>query len=89
MDAGRSDIKSVVLRVAMDHLYARTDAALVTGLWARATLGPPHWDELLGSIMAAHAPDRVECFYCGPPGLASKVRSTCVRQGFPFRQEHF
>lgn len=89
MDAGRTDIKSTVLRVAMDGLYATTDADLVTGLRARTTLGPPEWDALLARVASLHDPDRVDAFYCGPAGLAPVVKRACFRQGLTFRQEHF
>ena len=51
--------------------------------------GAPDWDELLASIMGKHAPDRVDCFYCGPSGLATIVKKACARHGIVFRQEHF
>ena len=89
MDAGRRDLKSSVLRVAMDLLYATVEADLVTGLRARTTLGPPDWDALVGEIAARHAPARVDCFYCGPDGLAAIVERACAKHGARFRQEHF
>lgn len=89
MNAGRSDLRSTVLRAAMDALYAKCRADLVTGLCARTTLGAPDWDALLGEIHAAHAPSAVDVFYCGPPGLAPRVREASERHGMHFRQEHF
>lgn len=89
MDAGRADLKSSVLHVAMDALYASVGADLVTGLRARTILGPPDWDALLSSIAREHPGERVDCYYCGPPGLATKVRAAASRTGLTFRQEHF
>ena len=88
MDAGRRDMRSAILRVAMDALYARTKGDVVTGLRSRTTLGPPDWDALVAKLAGAHDSE-LRTFYCGPPGLASKVRAACMRAGVPFRQEHF
>lgn len=89
MNAGRSDLRSTILRAAMDALYAKCRADLVTGLYARTTLGAPDWEALLGEIREAHAPESVDVFYCGPPGLATLVRRASERHGMLFRQEHF
>jgi NAD(P)H-flavin reductase len=89
MDAGDRDLKSSVLRVAMDSLYATVQADLVTGLRSRTTLGRPDWDALLSELAAAHAPETVDCFFCGPDGLATIVKDACARHGLGFRQEHF
>lgn len=89
MDAGNRDIKSTVLRIAMDLLYARTQEDLLTGLRSRTTLGAPNWHELLGALGEEHAPDHPEVFFCGPPGLARKARKASTERGLSFRQEHF
>jgi hypothetical protein len=31
----------------------------------------------------------VHVFFCGPPGLARKIRGLCEAIGMRFRQEHF
>lgn len=89
MDAGRTDLSSTVLRVAMDVLYAETREDLMTGLRSRTTLGAPDWDGLFRQVAHRHAPDRVDVFFCGPPGLARKVEHAATHAGCPFRQEHF
>lgn len=89
MDAGRTDISTTVLRVAMDVLYATTREDLITGLRSRTTLGAPDWKGLFEQVRSRHAPDRVDVFFCGPPGLARKVESAATKTGCPFRQEHF
>jgi predicted ferric reductase len=43
----------------------------------------------LGAIAKLHAPEPVSVFFCGPPGLARKVRAACSKLGLDFRQEHF
>jgi predicted ferric reductase len=40
-------------------------------------------------IAREHAPDKPHVFFCGPQGLANKVRRAADEQGMPFRQEHF
>ncbi|MBW2460467.1 MAG: ferric reductase-like transmembrane domain-containing protein [Deltaproteobacteria bacterium] len=89
MDAGNRDIKSTVLRIAMDLLYAQTRQDLITGLRSRTTLGAPRWAELMRSFAREHAPDLPEVFFCGPPGLGKKARRAAAGEGLPFRQEHF
>ena len=61
----------------------------LTGLRARTHLGPPDWNALLGDLARLHAPARGEVVYCGPPGLAVKVRAACARAGMTFRREVF
>ncbi len=89
MDAGRSDLSTTVLRVAMDVLYDSTREDLVTGLRSRTTLGAPDWDGFFTALRDRHAPERVDVFFCGPPGLATKVERSATQAGCPFRQEHF
>jgi ferredoxin-NADP reductase len=36
-----------------------------------------------------HAPDKPHVFFCGPQGLANKVKAAAVAEALPFRQEHF
>ena len=89
MDAGRTDLSSTVLRVAMDVRYADTHEDLVTGLRSRTTLGAPDWRGFFTRVRARHAAERVDVFFCGPPGLGKKVERAATRAGCPFRQEHF
>jgi NAD(P)H-flavin reductase/Ca2+-binding EF-hand superfamily protein len=89
MDAGRADLPSSVLRAAMDALYAKNRADLVTGLCAQTTLGAPRWDELIANLAERHRGVPVDAFFCGPPGLAKIVRAACSRADVSFRQEHF
>ena len=46
-------------------------------------------DTMLGLIKSLHAPHRVDVYFCGPPGLAAKLRATCHRLGMTFREERF
>jgi predicted ferric reductase len=62
---------------------------LVTGLKARTRMGHPNFMDELGAIAKLHAPEPVSVFFCGPAGLARKVRAACSKLDLDFRQEHF
>ena len=36
-----------------------------------------------------HRPEKVDVFFCGPPGLAAKLRPICAKLGLSFREERF
>ena len=65
----------------------RTD--IVTGLRTHTHMGHPDWESMLGFIARTHDPEVVDVFYCGPPGLAAKLRPLCARLGMTFREERF
>jgi ferredoxin-NADP reductase/Ca2+-binding EF-hand superfamily protein len=88
LNAGSRDVRSAILRVAIDALYAQTRTDAVTGLRARTSLGAPDWDSLVASMAAAHDTP-LRAFYCGPPGLAPSVQRACNRHGVVFRMEQF
>jgi NADPH oxidase 5 len=89
MTAGRAGATAMGLELARDimHAIGRTD--IVTGLRTHTHMGPPDWDKMLGYIAAMHAPAQVDVFFCGPPGLAAKLRPVCARTGMTFREERF
>jgi respiratory burst oxidase len=62
---------------------------IVTGLQGRTHFGPPDWQALLAAAKQEHAPERVDVYFCGPPGLAAKVRPICQRLGMTFYEERF
>jgi predicted ferric reductase len=89
MTGGRTGVTALGLELARDimHSIGRTD--IVTGLRTHTHMGPPDWEPMLGFIARRHAPERVDVFYCGPPGLANKLRPICARLGMSFREERF
>jgi ferredoxin-NADP reductase len=89
MTGGRSTASAAALEVARELLQARGAPDLVTGLRAKTHMGQPDWDRELRAIAAAHAPERVDVFFCGPPGLGQKLRTVCSRVGMGFREERF
>lgn len=52
-------------------------------------MGAPDWEAILQGIARLHAPERVDVFFCGPPGLAAVVRRAARRAGMRFRDEKF
>ncbi len=89
MTMGRAGATSLGLEIARDvmHSIGRTD--IVTGLRTHTHMGQPDWHSLLGFIARTHDPAVTDVFYCGPPGLAAKLRPLCARLGMTFREERF
>ncbi len=89
MTMGRTGATSIGLELARDlmHSIGRTD--IVTGLRTHTHMGQPDWNTLLGFIARTHDPETTDVFYCGPPGLAKKLRPLCARLGMTFREERF
>jgi predicted ferric reductase len=52
-------------------------------------MGQLDWERMLYLIREQHAPEPVDVYFCGPPGLATKLRPICARLGMTFRMEKF
>jgi NAD(P)H-flavin reductase/Ca2+-binding EF-hand superfamily protein len=89
MTDGRTNVTSVALNLAREVSHQLGHPDLVTGLRAQTHMGEPDWRAQLERIKALHAPEPVHVFFCGPPGLARKIRGLCEGIGLRFRQEHF
>ncbi|MEZ4394933.1 MAG: EF-hand domain-containing protein [Polyangiales bacterium] len=89
MTGGREGATALGLELARAVQFEQGRRDLVTGLRSQTHMGPPDWDEALGAIARTHAPDTVEVFFCGPPGLGAKVRRACERLAMTFREEVF
>lgn len=89
MTGGRADSTALGLEMAREVTRAGGAPDVVTGLRTRTHMGPPDWDAALGAIAREHEGQRVDVFFCGPPGLATKVRAASASHGMPFRQEDF
>jgi predicted ferric reductase/Ca2+-binding EF-hand superfamily protein len=89
MTGGRGNVAAAALNLArnLSHDIGKPD--FVTGLRTQTRVGAPDFDHELAEIAARHAPDRVDVFYCGPPGLGKKLARTCRRLALGFRQESF
>jgi Ca2+-binding EF-hand superfamily protein/predicted ferric reductase len=59
------------------------------GLHATAHSGHPDWRIVLTAIADQHAPEPVEVFFCGPPGLGAKLRGHCEHINMRFHEEKF
>ncbi|HTU63516.1 MAG TPA: hypothetical protein VMF89_33870, partial [Polyangiales bacterium] len=51
--------------------------------------GHPDWRIVLTAIADRHAPEPVEVFFCGPPGLGVKLSDHCAHIGMRFHEEKF
>jgi len=59
------------------------------GVGATTHAGHPDWRIVLTAIADRHAPEPVEVFFCGPPGLGVKLRDHCAHIGMRFHEEKF
>jgi NADPH oxidase 5 len=89
MTGGRTGATALGLELAREILHASGESDIVTGLRTHTHLGAPDWDAELSELCAAHHPEPVEVYFCGPPGLGAKIRRVCKRLGMPFREERF
>jgi hypothetical protein len=89
MTEGRGNITAVALNLAREVSHALGNPDYVTGLRSQTHMGSPDWRSELERIAALYAPEAVDVYFCGPPGLARKIRSECEQLRMRFRQEHF
>jgi len=89
MTAGRADTTALGVEVARQILSEAGQDDIVTGLRTHTHMGQPDWERMLFLIREQHKPERVDVYFCGPPGLAKKLRPICTRLGMPFREERF
>jgi NADPH oxidase 5 len=89
MTGGRTGATALGLELAREimHSVGRTD--IVTGLRTHTHMGQPDWEAWLRTVAELHAPDVVDVFFCGPPGLGAKLRPLCKKLGMSFREEKF
>lgn len=89
MTDGRSGATATALEAARELAHDQGFGDVVTGLRAYTHIGQPDWKRALSAIRAAHAPSKVDVFFCGPPGLGAKVRKVCRQLEMPFHEERF
>lgn len=89
MTAGRADTTALGVEVARQVMHESGKDDIVTGLRTHTHMGQPDWERMLYLIREEHAPERVDVYFCGPPGLATKLRPICTRLGLSFREERF
>jgi predicted ferric reductase len=89
MTGGRPHLTAAALHLAREVRHEEGGADIVTGLRTKTAMGSPEWELWLGDIARQHAPEPVDLYFCGPPGLGAAIRPICKRLGMRFRQEHF
>ena len=87
MTGGRGNAISTALNLAREVSYSLGDPDQVTGLHTKTHVGQPDWHQELSAIRALHAPEAVDVFFSGPPGLARRLRGVCGELDLRFRQE--
>lgn len=89
MDGRGAGATALGVELAREVMHAAGRSDLITGLRTHTHVGPPDWDALLADVAAFHPDEPVDVFFCGPPGLAAKLRPICARHGMRFREERF
>ena len=89
MTGARTGAAALGLEVAREAMRAVGRTDFITGLRTHTHLGVPNWETMLKLVAQRHAPEKVDVFFCGPPGLAKKLRPLCGRLGMSFREERF
>jgi predicted ferric reductase len=87
MTGRRGSAISTALNLAREVSHERGEPDQVTGLRAVTRVGPPDWRAELSAIRGLHAPGSVDVFFCGPPGLARRLRRVCGELDLRFYQE--
>jgi NADPH oxidase 5 len=89
MTAGRADTTALGVEVARQIMNESGKDDIVTGLRTHTHMGEPDWERMLYLIREQHAPEKVDVYFCGPPGLAKKLRPVCAGLNMAFREERF
>jgi predicted ferric reductase/Ca2+-binding EF-hand superfamily protein len=89
MTGARTGVTAFGLELAREIMHASGRSDIITGLRTKTHMGNPDWETMLGEIRRMHGDDRVDVFFCGPPGLARKLRPICERMRMTFREERF
>jgi predicted ferric reductase len=89
MTGGRAGVTSAALELAREISHAAGEHDVFTGLRTKTHMGRPDWGVTLQAIAHEHAPEKVDVFFCGPPGLGNTVRRATVPLGMRFRDERF
>ena len=89
MTAGRADTTALGVEIARQVMHESGKDDIVTGLRTHTHMGQPDWERMLYLSREEHAPEKVDVYFCGPPGLGAKIRPICTRLGMTFREERF
>jgi len=84
----KTDMKAVMLQLAMDLHHKKEKRDLVTGLRSRMNAGRPNWNKVFAQLKAQNK-GKITVFFCGNPGLGKILRLKCDEFGVTFRKEVF
>ena len=89
MTGARAGATALGLELSRDVVHDAGRSDLITGLRTHTHVGTPDWSALLGDIARRQRPEDVDVFFCGPHGLARKLRTLCTQLGMRFHEERF
>ena len=89
MDGRGAGATALGVELAREVMHSQGRSDLLTGLHTHTHVGPPDWDAMLADVAKWHPKEKVDVFFCGPPGLATKIRVICEKHGMRFREERF
>lgn len=89
MTGARSGVTGLALDLARQVMHQKGHSDIITGLRTKTHFGPPDFETWLGRIANMHSGEKVEVFFCGPPGLGKIVRASAERLGMGYREERF
>jgi predicted ferric reductase len=89
MTGVRTGATALGLEIARELMKSSGRSDIITGLRTHTHFGPPDWEAMLRPIVKRHESRQIHVYFCGPPGLGRKLRSTCEGMGMIFREEKF
>ena len=89
MTGARAGATALGLELSREVVHDSGRSDLITGLRTHTHVGAPDWPALLGDIARRHQPEKVDVYFCGPRGLARKLRQVCTELAMRFHEERF
>lgn len=89
MTGAQAGATALGLELSREVVHSSGRSDLITGLRTHTHAGAPDWPELLGQIQRRHSAEGVDVYFCGPRGLARKLRAVSARLGMRFHEERF
>lgn len=89
LTGAKAGASATALEAAREITHQAGEPDVVTGLRTFTHFGPPDWKAELATIRDAHAPEPVDVFFCGPPGLGAILDKACRELGMRYREERF
>ncbi|KAL4216477.1 NADPH oxidase 5 [Mactra antiquata] len=84
----KTDMKGMMLQVALDLMYEKSHRDLITGLKTKTEPGRPDWNKVFKGIKAENK-GKVKVFFCGSPALGKIVKEESAKYNFAFSKEYF